>query len=429
MADLLLVEVGRELKGEEKTDVPPLGLAYIAAVAEEEGFSVEIIDLNVKDEDPGDKIDDAGMVGVSFYTQNYHRAISVLEDAKARGKSVIAGGPHATPLYKDLLADGFDIAVRGEGEYPVCELLRRDGNPKGIRGLAYLENGRAVANGVWRVEDLDLLPLPARHLLDLEKYSFPGAIATSRGCDHSCIFCSSRNQSGTLRLRSAGSVVEEIHALREMGMRSFLVVDPNFAHSKGRVLEICDGIRDAGMEWYAELRLDHLDDELIKAMATAGCRVVRFGIESGSQRVVDAIRKGISLSMVERMVKALVDNGITPVCGFMVGHPNESKTDFEATLRLAERIRELGGEATFAVQTPYPGTYLYRNAAKLGIDILHHNWSSYQHLNPVISTREFSAEDLKELLRAALRGIGEEKKRRSFRSIAKKKQNNRMNSE
>ncbi len=419
MADLVLVEVGRELKGEYKADVPPLGLAYIAAVAEEDGFSVEIIDLNVQRKGLNDKINDAGMVGVSFYTHNYDAALSVLSKAKARNKKVIAGGPHATPLYREVLADGFDIVVRGEGEYPIRELLRRGGDPSGIRGLAYIDGGKLAANGVWRVGELDELPLPARHLLDLERYSFPGAIATSRGCSYGCIFCSARNQSGTLRLRSARKVVEEIRMLKEMGMDSFLAVDPNFAYSKERVLSICDGIKDAGMRWYAELRLDHMDEELIRAMAGSGCKVVRFGIESGSQRIVDVIRKGISLGDIEKTVKALVENGITPVCGFMIGHPTEGKRDFEATLRLAERIRALGGEATFAVQTPYPGTYLYRNADKLRVDILHHNWSAYQHLNPVISTREFSARDLKEMLGRALRGIGDEKKRRSFRSIAR----------
>ncbi len=418
MADLLLVEADRKHRREEKVDVPPLGLAYIAAVCEEAGFSVEILDLNIQREGLAKSITDAGIVGVSFYTHNYDRALSVLEKAKKKGKNVIAGGPHATPLYKEALADGFDIVVRGEGEYPILELLKRDGDPAGIKGLAYLEDGRAVVNGVWRVEDLDSLPLPARHLLKLDRYSFPGAIATSRGCNYSCIFCASRNQSGTLRLRSAERVIEEVGWLKENGMDSFLVVDPNFAYSKERVLGICNGIRDLKMRWFSELRLDHMNVEVIKAMADAGCKVVRFGIESGSQRVVDVIKKGISLEKIERTIEMLSKNGITPVCGFMVGHPTEDKADFEFTLALAERIRKLGGETTFAVQTPYPGTYIYRNAARLGIDILHHNWNSYNHLTPVISTKSLANRELRKMLETALNSIGEREQRRSFRSIA-----------
>ncbi|MEE9594754.1 MAG: radical SAM protein [Candidatus Hydrothermarchaeales archaeon] len=417
MADLLLVEVDRESKNEERVNVPPLGLAYIAAVCEEAGFSVEIIDLNIQ-KDLGRVIENASVVGVSFYTHNYDRALSVLDKAKKKKKFVIAGGPHATPLYRDVLADGFDAVVRGEGEYPILKLLTQDGDPSGIKGLAYHENGRTVVKGVWRVKDLDTLPLPARHLLELEKYSFPGALATSRGCSYNCIFCASRNQSGTLRLRSAKSVVEEVLWLRENNMDSFLVIDPNFAYSKRRLLEICDGIMGLGLTWFSELRLDHMDDEVVEAMGNAGCKVVRFGIESGSQRVIDVIKKDLSLENAERTVGKFIENGITPVCGFMIGHPSETKKDFKATIVLAEKIRKLGGEVTFAVQTPYPGTYIHRNAGKLGIDILHQNWSSYHHLEPVMRTRAFGARELREMLETSLDSLGEKTKRRSFRSIA-----------
>jgi len=417
MADLLLIEVNRDSKNEEKVDVPPLGLAYIAAVCEGAGFSVEIIDLNVQKELPAKAIHVAGIVGVSFYTHNYGNALHILAEAKKNGKLVIAGGPHATPLYKKVLEDGFDIVVRGEGEYPILELLKNGGDPKGIRGLAYNKNGRTFVNGVWRIKDLDSLPMPAIHLLKLEKYSFPGAIATTRGCNYNCIFCSSRNQSGTLRLRSAKSVVEEIRWLKKKGLDSFLIVDPNFAYDKGRVLEVCDEIKGLEMRWFSELRLDHMDNEVIKAMAKSGCKVVRFGIESGSQKVVNTIKKDIQLENVEKIVTKLVENGIIPVCGFMIGHPDETKRDFEASLALAEHIRELGGETTFAVQTPYPGTYISRNSQKLNLDIQHHDWNSYNHLNPVISTEAFSNHDLRMMLETILKGL-DSKKRRSFRSIA-----------
>jgi radical SAM superfamily enzyme YgiQ (UPF0313 family) len=300
----------------------------------------------------------------------------------------------------------------------MMKLLEQGGDPAEVKGLAYYENGMIKVNGVWRVKDLDSLPLPARHLMKLEEYSFPGAIATSRGCNYACVFCSSRNQSGMLRLRSAASIIKEIKWFKENGVDSFLVIDPNFAYSRERVIEICDGIRELGMRWFAEARLDHMNEEVIEAMADSGCKVVRFGIESGSQRIVDEIRKEINLKDVETTIEQLVAKGITPVCGFMVGHPSETKEDFELSIALARKIRDLGGEATFAVQTPYPGTYIYRNASKLGIDILHRNWSSYHHLNPNITTREFDARELKRMLEKALDSLGEREKRRSFRSIA-----------
>jgi radical SAM superfamily enzyme YgiQ (UPF0313 family) len=439
--DLLLVEAEQKSPSEAKITTPPLGLAYIAAVSEERGYSVEIVDLNVDRANLEEKIKEAGLVGISCYTHNYHDALNVLEMAKGHGRKVVIGGPHASFEYKEALRDGFDFAVRGEGEFVVPELLgslKGDGKLE-IKGLVFEKNGEIRTKGVWRVEDLDALPLPARHLLDLERYTYPGAIATSRGCVYSCRYCSSRAISGHLRLRKAERVIEEIAHIKALGLDSFFVIDPNFAFDKERVIEICKGVEDLEMEWYAELRLDHVDIKVIKAMARAGCKVGRFGIESGCQRIVDLIRKDIRVKDVLRVVEAFVENSITPVCGFMIGHPTETEEEFEATLRLALKIKELGGEATFAVQTPYPGTYIRKNAEKLGIEILDKEWREYHHLNPVIETGNFSNDDLRRMLfdsimkvmdirlpevevtdeRPEILNIGEGICRRSFRSIAR----------
>ncbi|MFQ5800687.1 MAG: B12-binding domain-containing radical SAM protein [Candidatus Hydrothermarchaeales archaeon] len=399
MTDLLLIETPHGLASEEKVDVPPLGLAYIAAVAEKEGFSIEILDLNLGEDNIESRIKRAGTVGISCYTHNYPYALELLSTAKEHGKTVVIGGPHATPLYKDALSDGFDYVVRGEGEFPTLNLLKGSGD---VRGLAFMQGGVPRANLVFRVKDLDSLPLPARHLLDIKRYSFPGALPTTRGCAHHCIFCSSRNQSGCLRARSVASLRSELEDLLSRGIESFFGTDPNFAFDRKRTLEFCCMVKDPGMEWFTELRLDHVDGEIIKEMSRSGCRVVRFGIESGSQRVVDFIKKGISIKNLEDVIRTFRHHRIVPVCGFMIGHPTETKKDFEMTLRLAKKVIALGGESTFAIQTPYPGTYLYNNAEKLGIKILTRDWREYHHLNPVVETENFSADDLREMLFDAL---------------------------
>lgn len=395
MTDLLLIESPHGSASEEKVDVPPLGLAYIAAVAESEGFSAEIVDLNLGEKGLERSIKAAELIGVSCYTHNYHHARRILGLAKKEGKTVVLGGPHATPMYREALHHGFDYVVRGEGEYPMLNLLM--GN-RDRRGLAYMDGGLPRANLVLRVRDLDALPLPARHLLRLRDYAFPGAIATTRGCAHHCIFCSSRNQSGCLRARSVEDLEEELLHLRSIGIDRFFVIDPNFAFDRERAIRFCRMAEGLDMTWFTELRLDHMDSEVIKAMARGGCRVVRFGIESGSQRIVDGIKKGISIDRIERTVSLFKSQGITPVCGFMIGHPGETEEDFNLTLRLAKRITDLGGEATFAIQTPYPGTYIYNNAGKLGIRILTRDWRQYHHLNPVIETESFTADDLRRML-------------------------------
>jgi radical SAM superfamily enzyme YgiQ (UPF0313 family) len=403
MSDILLIESPQGSASEEKVDVPPLGLAYIAAVAEKEGFTPEIMDLNLGNNNLRKNIEKAELVGVSCYTHNYNHALKILQMAKEKGKRVAIGGAHATPLYKDVLRDGFDYAIRGEGEYPIVNLLKDDSD---LKGIALMEKGVPKANLVSRVKDLDSLPLPARHLLDLNHYSFPGAIATTRGCPSHCIFCSSRNQSGCLRSRSVESLKSELEHLQSRGMAQFFVIDPNFAFDRTRTLGFCNMVRRLKMEWFTELRLDHMDAEIIREMSKSGCRVVRFGIESGSQRVIGVIRKGISIKNLEDTIRTFRKHDIVPVCGFMIGHPTETREDFETTLRLAKKITSLGAEATFAIQTPYPGTYLFNNAEKLGIKILTKNWSEYHHLNPVVETQHFTADDLRTMLFDALLDMG-----------------------
>ncbi len=414
---LLLIEASHHSASNELADVPPLGLAYIAAVAEEKGHSIDLMDMNIEIKNLSKRMEDAEFVGISCYTQNYHQALRILKIAKQKNKTVLIGGPHATPLYKEVLRDGFDYVVRGEGEYPVLSLLQGSDD---LRGLAHMRDGITVANFVHRVSDLDSLPLPSRHLLRLEKYSFPGAIATTRGCASHCIFCSSRNQSGCLRARSVESLAKELEHLQLLGIDRFFVIDPNFAFNEKRTIEFCQLAKRLDLIWFSELRLDHMSNDVIKKMGESGCRVVRFGIESGSQRIVDLIKKGISLKDLEVRVRSFRRSGILPVCGFMIGHPTETHEDFELTLKLAKKIKAIGGEPTFAIQTPYPGTYLYKNASKMGVKLKTKDWTQYHHLSPVIETKNFSSNALEEMLLTALTKInpsGSEPLRKSFRSI------------
>jgi radical SAM superfamily enzyme YgiQ (UPF0313 family) len=405
MTDLLLIEAPQTSVVEEKMDVPPLGLAYIASVVEKGGFSVEILDLNLGKENLSARIKEASLVGISSYTHNYPIALTLLHTAKDFGKKVVIGGPHATPLYRDVLKDGFDYVVRGEGEYPILNILE---GKEDLKGFARMEDGHPKANFVNRVNELDSLPFPARHLLNLKKYSFSGAIATTRGCSSHCIFCSSRNQSGCLRARGVSSLQSELESLQAFGLDRFFVIDPNFAFDKARTLQFCEMVKELKMEWF------------------------------GSQRIVDLIKKGISIENLEEIIKTFQRHDIVPVCGFMIGHPSETRRDYETTLALAKKVIALGGEATFSILTPYPGTYLYKNAERLGIKILTRQWSEYHHLNPVIETNNFTAEKLSRMLFEALFAISgneplnseilesdepnkflEGVERRSFRSICR----------
>ncbi len=398
--DVLLIEAPLSQVSEKKVDMPPLGLAYIAAILRQKGFNVRILDMNISDS-PEKYIEDADIIGISSYTQNYPLTVEIMKKAKDMGKTVAAGGVHATFRFKEALNHGFDFVVRGEGEYSLSAAVEKIGRGEeiaGQKGIAVVRDGTIVDGGFWRVRDINALPLPARELLELDRYSFPGAISTSRGCAYACVFCSSRAMSGHLRMRTPESVFAEVKEIKNLGYNSFFIIDPNFAFDKNRALKICSLVKPLDMVWFSELRLDHIDSELIRAMAEAGCRVVRFGIESGSQEVINTIKKGIQVNRVIGIIKEFVRSGITPVCGFMLGNPGESKDSVEATLRLAEEIKAAGGEAAFSVHTPYPDTPVFRHPESYGIAIHSCNWWEFHHLNPVISTEHFSIEELRALL-------------------------------
>jgi radical SAM superfamily enzyme YgiQ (UPF0313 family) len=443
---VLLVEAPHSEVSEPHTDVPPLGLAYMAAFLEEGGHEVRITDMNLGRDLVGE-LDFAGdlvwadLVGISCYTHNYHLACRIMEEARSKGKTTVIGGPHSCALPEEVLGDGFDFAVTGDGEYAMKALagaLEGHGSLEEVPGIVYRVGGEIKRNPMKRVKDLDTLALPARHLLDLEKYSFPGAVSSSRGCANTCIICSSRLVSGALRHRSTEGVLEEVKILKDEGIDEIFFVDPNFASHRDRTLEICRGLEDLNVRWFAELRLDHVDPEVIRAMGASGCKVIRFGIESGSKRVIKTIKKGIDITRVEDVVKDFVANGIVPVCGFMIGHPRETREEFEMSRELALAVRDLGGEATFSIFTPYPGTMPFLNARSLGMNITSSDWRRYHHLTPVIETGDFTREDLKALVFDALleyydivlpgaeddpgppkiTTICEGVKRRSFRSIA-----------
>lgn len=405
--NVLLIEAG-EGEAKEKADVIPLNLLYPASFCSDfQEAEIEVADLRLgKDlKKIDEKIERADLIGISCYTHNYKVALKILEKAKRVDKSkiVIAGGAHVTPLYREALSHGFDAVVRGEGELALYGIIKailngEDFRKKEIPGIAFKKNNKVFVNPVKRIYDLDSLPFPARDKVDIKSYYFPGAIATGRGCAYLCTFCSGRNQSGFLRLRRVESLLKELEEIKGMGIKSFFVIDPNFAFDKERVIEFCREVKKLGMHFYAELRLDQVDESIIKALAEADCRVVRFGIESGSQDMVDIIKKGINLSELLYKVKLLVKHGIKPICGFMLGLPNETREHHEKTLMVARKIVESGGEVNFAVLTPYPGTYIYRNAEKLGIKIKTRNWEEYHYLNPVIETENFKTHELRKML-------------------------------
>lgn len=280
-------------------------------------------------------------------------------------------GHYPTTFPDDILRLAeLDFVFRGEPEYPVVELIAAlDGNGSldAIQGLTWrVADGQPASTPDRpRVRHVDELPDPDFGLVDIHQYSefmLPNpfaAIQTARGCPYTCNFCV-RSYGQKLTMRSPERVVAEIKNLVDrFGIRSFRFTDDTFTAIPKRTLDICEGIRKEGLqlEWTCLTRIDTMDDERAAALRASGCTRVFIGIESGSDRILQKYGKGYSVDRIPVIVDLLHKHDIEVGSFFMVGHPEETKEDFEETCKL---VRTLDIDyATIGRTVAYPGTKFY----------------------------------------------------------------------
>ena len=332
--------------------------------------------------------------------------------------------PSARPL-ECLKEDSVDFVVIGEPEMTVLELANslEEGNRanlKNVKGIAFREDGKTIRTPSRPViEDLDSLPFPARHLLPMDAF-FEAAkkrpisgnlkkpsirMLTSRGCGHSCIFCSNYIVMGRKwRARSAENVVDEIEQIvRTYGVKQVDFLDDNMTLDKKRMERICELIeeRNLDIEWCTPngVRADCLDEDLLAKMKASGCKRILIAPESGVQRIVDdVIRKRQDLKKVEMAVESARKVGIEVGCFFILGFIGETKEDIKATIRFAHKLRQLGADRFyFSYATPLYGTELYEQAKRAGYLKLGLTDEALAAVEPLIETPEFTAEDLRML--------------------------------
>lgn len=416
---------------------PPLGLAYIAAVLREHGYLAAIEDLHIKASKPEDIVAvcrrlEPRIVGITAATPSYPNAERVARFVKAwRGETVtVIGGAHVTGLPEEAVYSGaFDFTVVGEGEYAMLDLahalLRGKGDPRQVAGLAlpvpqgegtiepHSDCGFAAAAVKRRpvvrtpvrerVRDLDRLPRPARDLLDMQAYFQKGALISTRGCPIDCNFCACSAIVGrTYRVHSVKYVLDEVEELiRTYGIRHFDFHDDTFNLNKKRVLEFCEEVERRGLqfEWGCFCRAAQLTPEMAHAMVRAGCRVMQFGVESGDDDILKSIKKRTSLQQVEEAVHAASVAGVEQiVCGFIIGHAQDTRESIAQTIDFALRLKALGAtRLTLSVLTPYPGTEVFNRAGELGIRLLTTDWEQYIFSRVVMETQNLDRDALREL--------------------------------
>ena len=412
----------------------PLGLAYIAGSLEAAGVEVKIADapaLRMSVEEIGQWIvrDRFDLVGVTMLTPMYHRSLEVLRQARRSSPAIrtVVGGPHPSVLPEQTLEEipELDFAVMGEGETTSVELVEALEGKRGldsVAGLAFRKNGRIVVNSMRPpMRDLDQLPLPARHLLPMDAYRMTRSrtqtehsytVSVARGCPFRCAYCF-RTFGRTFRPHSPARIIQEMSLLvGQYGAKEINLEADTITLNRSFILNLCRALRESDLSrevrWTCESRVDTVDEEILRAMKEAGCWQISYGVESGSQRLLDLIEKGITLEQVEKTFALTKKLGIAIRAFFMLGLPTETREESWQTIRLA---RKLNAEwSQFTITVPFPGTKLYELAQAEGA-LRSARWADFKTYGGwtegelVYVTKGRSTAELKALQKKALKSF------------------------
>ena len=405
----------------------PLGLGSLAAVLRKNGFKVGIYNA----ENPVEKLPEMShvmlleqhykyiqalndkshfvwqeiqnilsmfkpdVVGISVLTAKYGSAVKVSALCKEFNPNVkiIWGGAHPTIQATEVLQNDFvDFVIRGEGEVPIVELCHT---------LASNANSFSQIKNLSYKKDKEIVHVPSRDLIsnlgdlpplakDLSLYpeiyspANMGDIVTSRGCVFECAFCGAQNVWGRkVRFMPVQKVIDEItDVCKKYDTKRFWFWDDTFTVNRQHTFELCQKIIDEklNISWGCTTRVDVIDDELLGIMKAAGCNLIEFGIESGSERILKLIKKNVTLAQITKAVGLVRKHKIDLKLFFMIGFPEETKEDIEQTKRLIKRLSARG--VVLSIFTPYPGSALYQRTVELGLLPKNPDWSHFSHQSP-----------------------------------------------
>ncbi|MFA7080482.1 MAG: radical SAM protein [Candidatus Bathyarchaeia archaeon] len=396
-----------------------LGLGYIAAVLEKAKYKVDVIDCQISNlslEEFKEEIKkrQPDIVGVTSSTLTYKTGLKLIKEVKELLPNciIIAGGPHVTFWDDNALEEcpELDVVVRKEGENTILELVQKIEAGKSyddVLGITYRKNGEIVRTPDRPyIEDLDSLPFPARHLWPMEKfkdYEDVLYLIMSRGCVYWCEFCCTVRMHGRkFRMRSPKNVVDELEFLHKTyGHKKFTFCDDAFTVDQPRIEEFCDEIlkRNLKIEWNCGSRVDLVTKELLAKMKEAGCVSFWCGIESGTQQVLDAMKKGITPELTEKVLGWVRELGLKPAPNVILGFPGETKESAWDTIKFVEKVApdDLG---FYNVATPFPGTPLYDLVKEKGW-LRVTDFDKYDTTRPIFETPQLSMKELGKLREGA----------------------------
>jgi radical SAM superfamily enzyme YgiQ (UPF0313 family) len=402
----------------------PLGTLYVAAALIRKGHDVRFLNgafmthHRIMQELRGFDPDVVGLYSTTFGWKKARHAAAGIRKALP-GTFIVAGGPYPIAVQERCLADcpELDAVVTGEGEITMTELLGElsaDGDLGSVRGLAYREGGTIRKNPPMPlITDLDSLPFPARHILgDSMDYVPPPAtyrrrpvavMITSRGCNRRCLYCFQidRQRKHGVRFRSVDNVMQEIEECLKMGYREIKFLDDTLAADYDRAMKIADEIRRRGLDfsWFASACVHQVDRPLLQAFKEAGCWAILFGAESGVQKNLNAVRKGITLDQIRQAVRTAKDVGLVVHTPFLIGLPGET---YEEALQTIDFACEIDPHiVSFHALTPFPGTDLYDNIERYGT--MSEDLSDFTYQGAAFIPYTMSREEISELRQIAYR--------------------------
>jgi radical SAM superfamily enzyme YgiQ (UPF0313 family) len=352
----------------------PLGVLYLASALLRSGHDVDVMDLTFNKEMEGldTKVRWADVVGISAPTPLFGTADTVLKYIKKLRPDIttIVGGPHATANPLDALNAGFDYAIIGEGEITIVELvgaLESGMSVDDVSGIVYKHEDEIIKTETRQfVADLNEIAFPARQFIDYSRYRRLGVISM-RGCPYRCIYCKPVEEKlfgKKLRRRSVENVIEELEELiSRYGNRPISFKDDTLTVNKSEWFEVLGETfrrKNIHLTWQCSSRVDTVDLEKLRAMKKAGCRQIFFGIESGSQRILDFYKKGTTVEQIIETFEMCHQVGIRPAASIMLGAPIEKREDMEKTYELVKKIKPFNWHVH--VTTPICGSYLYDQA-------------------------------------------------------------------
>ena len=398
----------------------PLGISYLAAVLEENGYSVDVVDCQTtrptqKELQNKFKSLNPDIIGATSATLTYLPALETLKAAKTAlpNAIIMIGGPHVTVLDGQTFTDSsdVDIVVRGEAEQTMLELahLVSDGNLKNLNEVAGItfKNKNQVFRTPDRpfIQDIDSLPHPAHKHFDVSRYKILGKtympIITSRGCPSQCTFCLASKMCGrAFRARGPSKVVDELEWLRDtFGAEAFAFYDDTFTFDVKRVIAICDEMkkRKVGLPWDCRTRVDKVSKELLTKLRSTNCQLIHFGVESGSQQMLNTMRKGTTVEQNARAIKWAKEAGISVAISLVIGYPGETPEMLKQTIDFMYKTKP--DYVYMCEAVPYPGTELYNYVKELGLEISE-NWNQYREETQVFKNSLLPLEKLEETKKA-----------------------------